>query len=62
MNKLISLGLIVGGSFLIYFGVRAIDRFRYEKSRLVSDTPAEKSVWLPLGLGVASDSEYPPWR
>ncbi len=38
MNKLISLGLIVGGGILIYFGMNALESFSSDVSRFFTDT------------------------
>lgn len=53
MNKLISLALIVGGGFLIYFGVQAMDSFSSDVSRFFTGSPTDKAVWLLIGGGVA---------
>ena len=53
MNKLISLVLIVGGGFLIYFGINAMDSFNSDVSRFFTGTPTDKAVWLLIGGVVA---------
>ena len=53
MNKLISLGLIVGGGILIYFGINALESFSSDVSRFFTGTPTDKSVWLLIGGVVA---------
>ena len=53
MNKLISLGLIVGGGILIYFGMNALESFSSDVSRFFTGTPTDKAVWLLIGGVVA---------
>ncbi len=53
MNKLISLGLIVGGGLLIIFGITAMDSFSSDVSRFFTGAPTDKSVWMLVGGVVA---------
>lgn len=53
MNKLISLVLLVGGVFLIFYGVSAMDSLSSDVSRFFTGTPTDKSVWMLIGGIVA---------
>ena len=54
MNKIVSLGLLVGGVVLIIFGVQATDSFSSDVSRFFTGSPTDKAVWMLLGGSVAA--------
>ncbi len=53
MNRMISLGLVIGGVVLIVMGVLAMDSFSSDVSRFFTGTPTDKSVWLVVGGVIA---------
>jgi hypothetical protein len=53
MNKIVSLGLIVGGAVLIVFGVKATNSFSSDVSRFFTGSPTDKAVWMLIGGIVA---------
>ena len=54
MNKLISLGLMVGGVVLIVVGFRAMESVSSDISRFFTEAPTGKAVWLLIGGAVAT--------
>ena len=54
MNKLISLGLMVGGVVLIVMGIGAMESFSSDISRFFTGAPTDKAVWLLIGGAVAT--------
>ena len=46
MNKLVSLALLVGGIFLIVFGVGATNSFSSDVSRFFTGSPTDKAIWM----------------
>ncbi len=66
MNRIVSLGLLVGGVVLIVYGVSALDSIGSSFSRLFTGTPTDKTMWLIIGgvvcsaiglAGIARDSK-----
>ena len=54
MNKLISLGLMVGGVVLMVMGMGAMESFSSDISRFFTGAPTDKAVWLLIGGAVAT--------
>jgi hypothetical protein len=54
MNKLISLGLLVGGIVLIIYGTSASDSISSSCSRFFTGSPTDKTMWLLIGGIVAA--------
>jgi hypothetical protein len=54
MNKIISIGIVVGGIVLIIFGVNATNSLGSEVSRFFSGSPTDKSAWLLIGGIIAT--------
>jgi len=54
MNKLVSLALLVGGIFLIVFGVGATNSFGSDVSRFFTGSLTDKAVWMVIGGSVAA--------
>jgi Protein of unknown function (DUF3185) len=54
MNKIISLGLLVGGIVLIIIGVNATNSFNSDVSRFFTGSPTNKAVWMLIGGIVAA--------
>jgi uncharacterized membrane protein YidH (DUF202 family) len=54
MNKIISIGLLVGGVVLIVFGIQATDSFSSDVSRFFTGSPTDKAVWMLIGGIVAA--------
>jgi drug/metabolite transporter (DMT)-like permease len=54
MNKIISIGLLVGGVVLIIFGIQATDSFSSDVSRFFTGSPTNKAVWMLIGGAVAA--------
>ena len=49
MNKIISLGLLVGGVVLIIVGINATNSFSSDVSRFFTGSPTDKAVWMLIG-------------
>jgi hypothetical protein len=63
MNKIVSLGLLVGGVVLIVFGVQAMNSLESDVSRFFKGTPTDRAVWMLVGGGVmAAVGGYGIWR
>jgi len=54
MNKIISIGLLVGGVVLIIFGVQAMNSFSSDVSKFFTGSPTDKAVWMLIGGLVAA--------
>jgi hypothetical protein len=54
MNKMISIGLLVGGVILIIFGVQAMNSFSSDVSKFFTGSPTDKAVWMLIGGVVAA--------
>jgi hypothetical protein len=49
MNKIISLGLLIGGVALIVIGINATNSFNSDVSRFFTGAPTDKAVWMLVG-------------
>ena len=54
MNKIVSLGLLVGGVVLIVIGISATNSFSSDVSRFFTGSPTDKAVWMLIGGVVAA--------
>ena len=54
MNKIISIGLLVGGVVLIVFGIQATDSFSSDVSRFFTGSPTDKAIWMLIGGIIAA--------
>jgi hypothetical protein len=54
MNKIISIGLLVGGAILIAYGITASNSIGSSFSRLFTGSPTDKTVWFLIGGAVAA--------
>ena len=54
MNKLISIGLLVGGILLMVYGVGASNSLGSGVSRMFTGAPTDKTIWLLIGGGAAA--------
>lgn len=54
MNKMISIGLLVGGVVLIIFGVQAMNSFSSDVSKFFTGSPTDKAVWMLIGGVIAA--------
>jgi len=54
MNKMISLGLLIGGVVLVIFGIQAMNSFSSDISRFFTGSPTDKAVWMLIGGVVAA--------
>jgi hypothetical protein len=52
MNKAISLAILAGGILLLVFGVSASNSVSSDISRVFTDAPTDKAIWMLVG-GVA---------
>ena len=46
VNLLISITLLIGGIFLIIFGIIAAESFSSDISTIFTGTPADKTIWM----------------
>ena len=54
MDKTISLALLAGGILLVIFGVSASNSFSSDVSRVFTDAPTDKAIWMLVGGVVAA--------
>ncbi len=54
MDKTISLALLAGGILLVIFGVSALNSFSSDVSRVFTDAPTDKAIWMLVGGVVAA--------
>lgn len=54
MNRIVSIGLLVGGVVLMIFGINATNSFSSDVSRFFTGSPTDKAVWMLIGGVVAS--------
>lgn len=54
MDKTISLALLAGGVLLVIFGVSASNSFSSDVSRVFTDAPTDKAIWMLVGGVVAA--------
>jgi hypothetical protein len=53
MNKMISVGFLIGGVVLVIFGIQAMNSFSSDISRFFTGSPTDKAVWMLIGGVVA---------
>jgi hypothetical protein len=49
MDKTISLAILAGGILLLIFGVSASNSFSSDISRVFTDAPTDKAIWMLVG-------------
>jgi protein-S-isoprenylcysteine O-methyltransferase Ste14 len=49
MDKTISLAILAGGILLVIFGVSASNSFSSDISRIFTDAPTDKAIWMLVG-------------
>ena len=54
MNKILSIGLLVGGVVLIVYGINVSHAVGSGFTRWFTGSPADKSIWLLIGRLVAA--------
>ena len=54
MDKTISLAILAGGILLVIFGVNASNSVSSDISRIFTDAPTDKAIWMLVGGVVAS--------
>jgi len=54
MDKAISLAILAGGILLVVFGVSASNSVSSDISRIFTDAPTDKAIWMLVGGVVAS--------
>jgi hypothetical protein len=54
MDKTTSLAILAGGTLLMIFGVSASNSISSDISRIFTDAPTDKAIWMLVGGVVAS--------
>jgi len=54
MEKAISLAILAGGILLVVFGVSASNSVSSDISRIFTDAPTDKAIWMLVGGIVAT--------
>jgi divalent metal cation (Fe/Co/Zn/Cd) transporter len=54
MDKAISLAILAGGILLVVFGVSASNSVSSDISRIFTDAPTDKAIWMLVGGIVAT--------
>ncbi|MCR4300611.1 MAG: DUF3185 family protein [Sulfuricaulis sp.] len=54
MDKTISLAVLAGGILLVIFGVNASNSFSSDISRVFTDAPTDKAIWMLVGGAVVT--------
>ena len=54
MDKTISLAILAGGILLVVFGVNASNSVSSDISRIFTDAPTDKAIWMLVGGIVAT--------
>lgn len=49
MDKTISLAMLAGGILLVIFGVNASNSVSSDISRIFTDAPTDKAIWMLVG-------------
>jgi uncharacterized membrane protein YidH (DUF202 family) len=49
MNKAISLAILAGGILLLVFGISASNSVSSDISRIFTDAPTDKAIWMLVG-------------
>ncbi len=53
MDKTISLAILAGGILLMIFGINASNSVSSDVSRIFTDAPTDKAIWMLVGGVVA---------
>ena len=53
MDKTISLAILAGGILLMIFGINASNSVSSDVSRIFTDAPTDKAIWMLVGSVVA---------
>jgi hypothetical protein len=54
MDKAISLAILAGGILLLIFGVSASNSVSSDISRVFTDAPTDKAIWMLVGGAVVT--------
>ncbi len=54
MDKTISLAILAGGILLLIFGVSASNSVSSDISRVFTDAPTDKAIWMLVGGAVVT--------
>lgn len=54
MDKMIALAILVGGILLVIYGVNASNSVSSDISRVFTDAPTDKAIWMLVGGVVVS--------
>jgi hypothetical protein len=54
MNKILSLGLLIGGIILLGYGLNASDSIGSSFSRLFTGSPTDETMWFIIGGAIAA--------
>ena len=54
MDKTIAVALLAGGVLLVIFGISASNSFSSDISRVFTDAPTDKAIWMLVGGVVVS--------
>lgn len=54
MDKTIALAILVGGILLVIYGVNASNSVSSDISRVFTDAPTDKAIWMLVGGVVVS--------
>ncbi len=49
MDKTIALAILAGGILLVGFGISASNSFSSDISRVFTDAPTDKAIWMLVG-------------
>lgn len=49
MDKTIAIALLIGGILLVGFGISASNSFSSDISRVFTDAPTDKAIWMLVG-------------
>lgn len=49
MDKTIALAILAGGILLVIFGISASNSFSSDISRIFTDAPTDKAIWMLVG-------------
>ena len=49
MDKTIALAILAGGILLVIFGISASNSFSSDVSRIFTDAPTDKAIWMLVG-------------
>lgn len=54
MDKTISLAILIGGILLLAYGVSTSNSFSSDISRIFTDAPTNKAIWMLVGGAVVT--------